>query len=186
MPASLIAATNRNLAEMAAKKEFREDLFYRLNVVPVAVPPLRERKEDILPLVSFFLDKFNQKYGLGKKISPEVIRNLLQYDWPGNVRELENTIERLVVLSESGMILLQNLVENTHIAKPKNSSILYLRHVLAEKEKHLIMLVTQQYHTTREMATALGVSQSAVMKKMQKYGITKIQDGQDLQHISGR
>ncbi len=170
----LIAATNRNLEEMVKKKEFREDLFYRLNVVPVLVPPLRERKEDIVPLVIFFLNKFNNRYSMVKKFSPEVIQSFLKHDWPGNVRELENTIERLVVTSDSNLIVPENLTENTQIADNNENSTMYLRNVLEETEKHLLLQAIEQCKTTREMAAALGVSQSAVVKKMQKYGITKI------------
>jgi len=169
----LIAATSKSLEEMVRRKLFRDDLFYRLNVVPVMVPPLRERKEDIVPLVALFLKKFNKKYGLTRRIPPEVIQNLLKYDWPGNVRELENTVERLVVLSDKNLILLENLMEIAPIAKSCGSSVLYLRNVLAQKEKHLILQAIQQCNTTREMANALGVSQSAVVKKMRKHGISK-------------
>lgn len=171
----LIAATNRNLEEMVKEKKFREDLFYRLNVVPVVVPPLRERKEDIVPLIIFYLNKFNNKYVLTKKMSPDVIQSLLKYDWPGNVRELENTVERLVVTSETNLILLQNLTENTKIDEYTVSSPLDLRHEMEQTEKRLLLQAIEQCSTTREMANALGVSQSAVVKKMQKYGITKYQ-----------
>jgi transcriptional regulator with GAF, ATPase, and Fis domain len=95
----LICATNANLEEKIRDKEFREDLYYRLMVVPVQVPPLRNRKEDILALCSYFLKKFTTKYGKRVSISREVMEFLESYSWPGNVRELENTIERTVVLA---------------------------------------------------------------------------------------
>jgi transcriptional regulator with GAF, ATPase, and Fis domain len=86
----LVAATNRDLWEMVIKNEFRKDLFYRLNVVPVTVPPLRERKEEIPAFINHFLELFNQKYGLNKIIHQTAMVQLLDYEWPGNVREVEN------------------------------------------------------------------------------------------------
>lgn len=171
----LIAATNRNLEDMVKNRLFREDLFYRLNVVPVKIPPLRERKEEIMPLTSLFLDKFNRKYGLDKKISAEIIRNFLSYEWPGNVRELENTIERLVVTSDANIILMENLAAGTNIGRPSgNDSGLSLRNSVDETERHLLLQAAQQCKNTREMAAFLGISQSAVVKKMRKHGINKV------------
>lgn len=169
----LIAATNQDLEQMVKQNSFREDLYYRLNVIPVYIPPLRERKEDVVPFIMFFLNKFNKKYGMNKKISPEVIKGLLNYDWPGNVREVENTIERLVVTSDSSLIVVDNLKENTRIENVEDTSPKQLSEVLEETEKHLLYEAYQQYKTTREMADALGISQSAVVKKMKKYGISK-------------
>lgn len=100
----IIAATNRDLAKMLKEGEFREDLFYRLNVVPIEIPPLRERKEDISQLIFKFLDDFNKKYNKNKKIDLDTINFLESYDWPGNVRELKNLIERFVVISEKDII----------------------------------------------------------------------------------
>ncbi|MHB9093727.1 MAG: sigma 54-interacting transcriptional regulator [Eubacteriales bacterium] len=169
----LIAATNRNLEQMVKENTFREDLFYRLNVIPVFIPPLRERKEDVVPLIMSFLSKFNKKYGMTKKVSPEVIKGLLNYDWPGNIREVENTIERLVVTSDSSLILADNLKENTRISNVEENNPKQLTEVLDETEKQLIYQAYQQCKTTREMAEALGISQSAVVKKMKKYGIVR-------------
>lgn len=173
----LIAATSKNLEQMVKDNRFREDLFYRLNVVPVFIPPLRERKEDIVPLVIFFLNKFNKKYGLAKKISPEVIQSLLKYDWPGNIRELENTIERLVVTSDSNLIRMEELKENTRIdvisVDINDDFPKVLSKVLDDTEKNLFMKALKHFKTTREMAEALGISQSAVVKKMKKHSITR-------------
>ena len=174
----LIAATNKSLEQMIKQNTFREDLFYRLNVVPVVIPPLRDRKEDVVPLVIFFLNKFNKKYGLSKKISPEVIQSLLKYDWPGNIRELENSIERLVVTSDSNLIQIEEMKENIAIEVANveyNSDVApkALTEVLDETEKNLLLKALQHYRTTREMADALGISQSAVVKKMKKYSITR-------------
>src|SRR4029077_11066520 len=96
----LVAATNRNLEEMVANKEFRNDLYYRLNVFPIRIPPLRDRREDIPPLVSYFVQKFaKQMQKRIEAISPAVMRGLTAWDWPGNIRELENFMERSVILT---------------------------------------------------------------------------------------
>jgi len=98
----IVAATNRDLQSAVQSGKFRSDLFYRLNVVPIHVPPLRERKEEIIPLVDFFLKKFTTKYQKGiTNVSPEVMAAFSNYDWPGNIRELENVLERMVLMSET-------------------------------------------------------------------------------------
>ncbi len=102
----IIATTNRNLSKMVEEGTFREDLYYRLRVIPIKIPPLRERKEDILPLAYYFLKKFAKIYGKGElKLTPEAEEELLNYTWPGNVRELENVIERAVILCDDKRIL---------------------------------------------------------------------------------
>ncbi|ETA82151.1 sigma-54 interaction domain-containing protein [Youngiibacter fragilis] len=97
--ARIVAATNRNLEEMVKKGEFREDLFYRLNVIPLLISPLRDRKEDIIPLAYMFLNRFNRKFGLDKRMSKKSLDNLLDYSWPGNIREMRNVIERYVIIT---------------------------------------------------------------------------------------
>jgi two-component system response regulator AtoC len=108
----VIAATNKDLAHELEAGTFREDLFYRLQVIPVHLPPLRSRRSDIPLLLSHFLEKSNNKYGMTAKISSEASVYLWEYDWPGNVRELENVVERLVVLCENGQIGLPDLPPN--------------------------------------------------------------------------
>lgn len=109
----VIAATNRDLAAEVEKKRFREDLYYRLQVIPITIPPLRERRSDIPVLVQHFLDRHNsQRPGQAVRISDEAMVHLWEYDWPGNVRELENLIERLVILSDDGVIRAENLPPN--------------------------------------------------------------------------
>lgn len=97
----VIAATNRNLKEMVSQGSFRDDLYYRLNVIPVIIPPLKERREDILPLIQMFLNKFNESYQLNKEFEPKLNDFFYTYDWPGNIRELSNLIERLVIITEN-------------------------------------------------------------------------------------
>src|SRR5256885_7246466 len=114
----VIAATNRNLEEAMARGEFREDLYYRLNVVEIRVPPLRERREEIPGLAAWFLAKFNAQYGRQKQLLPETMARLMEYTWSGNVRELENVIRRLVVLTD-GEQMVEALVDRRRTAHPE-------------------------------------------------------------------
>ncbi|MCB0394825.1 MAG: sigma-54-dependent Fis family transcriptional regulator, partial [Bdellovibrionales bacterium] len=119
----IIAATNRNLEELIKEGKFREDLFYRLNVIPIFLPPLRERIEDVEYMVNFFINKFNEEHG--KKViamAPEAMSCLKKYDWPGNIRELENVVEYAFVLEETNRIALTSLPEKVlNIAGIKSS-----------------------------------------------------------------
>ena len=105
----ILAATNRDLKNMVRKKKFREDLYYRLNVIPVVIPPLRERREDILPLCRYYLEQLNFKYGKSKRFGQEMRLALERYSWPGNVREIKNVIERLFVMTHFDVISLSDL-----------------------------------------------------------------------------
>jgi len=105
----IIAATNRNLEKLIKEGKFREDLYYRINVVPIYIPPLRERKEDIPVLVNYFLEVFNKEYGKNVKVSKEVFEVFLNYHWPGNVRELRNVLERMVILDTDGILTYEDL-----------------------------------------------------------------------------
>lgn len=167
-----VAATNRDLQEMVRSKTFREDLYYRLNVVPIHLPPLRKRKEDILPLVNEFLQKFNTRYGYQKWIAPEAMQSLLSYDWPGNIRELENTIERLVVTSREDCITQDVLAGISPVmARPEIRAELSLQEYLENEEKRLIADAYLKGGSTRKAAAILKISQSNLVKKMKKYGI---------------
>ncbi len=106
----VVAATNRNLQELVSKKEFREDLFFRLSVIPILIPPLRERISDVRLLAQFFVDKFSRElHRQGLQLTPEAARALEEYSWPGNVRELQNTIERSIILCDGKMIQREDL-----------------------------------------------------------------------------
>jgi DNA-binding NtrC family response regulator len=120
----VIAATNHNLDQLIAKGQFREDLFYRLNVVPIRIPPLCERKEDVPPLVAHYLDLISARYKRNKSLSSEAYGALVHYNWPGNVRELINLIERLIVVVDEPVIELRHLpAEITSMAKPADIRI---------------------------------------------------------------
>lgn len=168
----ILAATNRDLEQMVREKTFRQDLYYRLNVVPIKLPPLRERPEDIVPLVTEFLLKFNTRYGYQKWIHQDVMNCLMSYDWPGNVRELENTVERLVVTCRDDCINLDSLHGfSQSFALSSCASLSLLKETRDQEERQLIMDAYNQTGSTRKTAEVLGISQSSVVKKMKKYGI---------------
>ncbi len=175
----LITATNSNLYEEVKRGNFREDLYYRLNVIPINIPPLRERKEDILSLIQYFLQFFNEKYRLTKTISNQAIELLQQYQWPGNVRELKNIIERLIVLTERDQISETDLdallfpIWNEHQSKDDViiNEIIPLKQCIEKAESQLLKLAKEKYHHTTEMAKALEVNQSTISRKLRKLGI---------------
>lgn len=172
----IVAATNSNLKEKVSEGSFREDLYYRLNVVNIHIPPLRERTDDIPHLTLHFLQKFNNKYGMNKMITPEAIERLCQYSWPGNVRELENLAERLVVIVNEKNIGVKHLPEHLQGTKdlPKSnvvsiSEIIPLRRALEEVEKQLLSKALNKYGSTRKAAKALEINQSTVVRKANRY-----------------
>lgn len=168
----IIAATNRNLEEMVREKTFREDLYYRLNVIPIDIPPLRERTEDILSLTLHFTKKLNKEYNMNKRISPQVIKAFLSYHWPGNIRELENTIERMLITSSSDEILLSNFLEiNAATKKTNEITSVPLQDILDQKEKEILVETYRNTNSTRKSASILGISQSAFMRKAKKHNI---------------
>lgn len=175
----IIAATNRDLLEMVRNKQFREDLFYRLNVVPINTPPLRDRKEDIPSLVAHFIQLFNRKYKMNKIISPGIVDIFMGYDWPGNVRELENLIERLVVITPKDIINGDDLPPNIRDAAGINSSYVFVSGIIPLKlavesvEKQLIEKAYARFRTTRQMAKELEVDAATVVRKAAKYHISK-------------
>jgi len=166
-----IAATNRNLEEMVEEKTFREDLFYRINVIHLRIPPLRERKEDIPLLASRFLKKFSQ---LNNKnvlyIDEEAMEYLLNYDWPGNVRELENAIERAVVMTQLDHIKPQHLPSRI-INKTKNTVYKDTTNLI-EIEKNIILKILQEENFNQtKTAQRLGISRKQLRTKMKKFGL---------------
>ncbi|SHN80342.1 sigma 54-interacting transcriptional regulator [Desulfitobacterium chlororespirans] len=168
----IIAATNRDLEEMVQKKTFREDLYYRLNVVPMTIPPLRKRKEDVIPIALELLARYNTAYGYQKWVHPEVMDCLLNYDWPGNIRELENTIERLVVTSMDDCITKDSLAEIKSIdLNPAKNQLTSLKAFLEKEESRMLEEAYRMMGSTRKAAAMLGISQSNMVKKMKKYGI---------------
>ncbi|PLX68949.1 MAG: Fis family transcriptional regulator [Denitrovibrio sp.] len=168
--ARVIAATNKNIWQMVQEGKFREDLYYRLNVVPIEIPPLRQRPEDIAPLILFFLHKYNKKYGSYKKFSDDVTKRMETAVWQGNVRELENVVERLVVSNKSDLIDIKDYDSLASIEHHLGDNS--LKSHLETYEKNLLINAVSSCRSTRELAKLLQTSQPSVVRKLQKYGIS--------------
>ncbi|WCK55705.1 sigma 54-interacting transcriptional regulator [Aneurinibacillus sp. Ricciae_BoGa-3] len=168
--ARVLSATHQSLEEMVAKGTFRQDLYYRLNIVPIKIPPLRERSSDIVPLACFFLNKMNQKYGLEKTFHPETLMFMEQYAWPGNIREMENLIERLAITVDHREIKITDLPFSLPETE-RDSRKTTLKELLEHVERDMIEQQLAEHKTTRKTAKVLGISQSALVKKIQKLGI---------------
>ena len=177
-----IAATNRNLNKMVQDRTFREDLYYRLNVVSITVPPLRQRREDILPLSLYFLNMFNHRYNQNKVMTPEVIKRMEEYDWKGNVRELRNVVEHMVIMSPNTHLQISDVpwiirqcggrdaAEDP--AAPAPESVTDLNLAVRQLEIRLLEQARKACGSTREMARYLHIDQSTVVRKLHKYGLT--------------
>jgi len=183
----IVAATNRDLEAAIEEKSFRKDLYYRLKVIPIHVPPLRERKEDVPLLVNHFVDRFNRE--LGKKVKPvgrEVMEALVAYDWPGNVRELKNVIERAMLLDAEDEILLDHLPSEIYRGDRVRTGGDQAARVLAsffpmtlrEMEKVQIERTLQQTHGNKsKAATILGISRQTLREKLKQFGSPGAVDG---------
>ena len=174
----VIAATSRNLEQLLAEGGFREDLFHRINVVSIHVPPLRERREDVAPLVAHFCQRFSTRLGLTADVQDDALEVLRGYRWPGNVRELENALERALVLSDTGgRIGAADLDERFFSAGDPTggdqSTDLTLRVRLRALERTLIEQAIERTGGSRSQAAGLlGISQRALLYKLKEYGIT--------------
>lgn len=169
----IITATNKDLKKLVNEGKFREDLFYRINVIPIVIPPLRERPEDIPLLAYHFLAKLNERYNKNYHLSPEALSLLEAYKWPGNVRELQNLIERFVVFADEDVITADFISPFMHFsqngkAQPIVTDIIPLKEAKELVEEQLISLAMKKYKTTSEAAKALEVNQSTVSRKYQK------------------
>ncbi|MBR0597835.1 sigma 54-interacting transcriptional regulator [Sinanaerobacter chloroacetimidivorans] len=176
----IIAATNRNLEEMVEEGTFREDLFYRLNVVKINVPPLRKRMDDIAPLSMLFLARFNKKYGQSKILTYDIIKEMEKHLWHGNVRQLKNVIENMVIVSNNEYLqpedLPWNIDPNANINKRMINIVaqneeLNLQESLDALEKLILERAKSRFRTTREIADYLQVNQSTIVRKLQKYNL---------------
>jgi len=172
----IIAATHRNLEEMVKKGEFRKDLFFRLNVIPIYIPPLRERPEDIPAFVQFFLEKFNRRNRSNKTILSRAIDCLRQYPFPGNIRELSNLVEQLVALTQKRHIGVEDLP--AHVRQPEinigslvESDDMNLCKAVQRLEKMMIARALKSCGTQRKAARLLGIDQSTLARKAKRYGI---------------
>jgi transcriptional regulator with PAS, ATPase and Fis domain len=171
----VIAATNLDLSKQVADGKFREDLFYRLSLMPFTIPPLRERREDVNILIDVFLDNFRNKYQKKITIEQDVRKQLLNYSYPGNVRELKNIMERLAILAKNDIIdsdilppqiiqysMQHNTQFDTLISRP-------LRTLVADYENRIIENLMTTYKSTYKVAEILGVSQPTIVRKMHHY-----------------
>lgn len=171
----IIAATNQNIQEQIKNGTFRADLFYRLNVIPIEVPPLRKRKADIPVLAQKLLDKFTEKYNKYKEFKLTAIDVLENYEWPGNVRELENTLERIVIIGDNQLID-ENDVINVlgrdkfpyHVITNENITLKEATDIV---ERNIIEKALRKYKSSRKAAKALGVTQPTVLRKAKTLGI---------------
>jgi len=164
----LIAATNQDLSELASNGRFRKDLYYRLNVVPIAIPPLRERREGVPALVMHFVKKINSKYKMDKSITPGAMKLVLDYDWPGNIRELQNFIERVIVTTDEKDIREEHVNGILNLGA-ESSRPVTLKERLEEVEKDMLFRYMEKYQNTYKVADQLGVSQPTIVRKLKKY-----------------
>lgn len=180
--ARIIVAANKDLKELVAQGKFREDLYYRISVVPIHIPALREREEDILQYIRFFLKIMNGRYGMAKDITYGATELLRKYEWPGNVREMENAIERLVVSTFHDTITESDVrkmfpankvkeLETEAKAEEGTGEHMSLPEQLNQMEKSILEECFRTYKTTRAIASAPGIDQSTVVKKLKKYDI---------------
>jgi transcriptional regulator with PAS, ATPase and Fis domain len=165
----IIAATNKNLEDEIKRGRFREDLYYRLNVLNIIILPLRERKKDIKALANHFLDKYMTKVGKTfNTIDQRILSMLQQYDWPGNVRELENVIERAVIICDSGTITTEDFVIPSRAAAESDHELPPLKEV----EKEYILRVLKKTGGNRSRASKLlGLDRKTLYMKLKKYGL---------------
>ncbi|MDR2604148.1 MAG: sigma 54-interacting transcriptional regulator, partial [Desulfovibrio sp.] len=179
----ILAATNRDLADRVVRKLFREDLYYRLNVVPIHVPPLRKRKEDILPMVHAFLNKHCEHHHRKRDLHPSVFPLLLDYPWPGNVRELENLMERLVVTAPGDTITRRDMppfLRRPAFVSPDIAPMgaHTLKETLERVEAAIIKDTLAKCRSTRCAAKLLGINQSTVVRKAKAYGLSVRNDAE--------
>jgi PAS domain S-box-containing protein len=180
----IVAATNRNLEEMVKEKKFRNDLYYRLKVVPIYVPPLRDRRSDIMPLVTNFLDHFNKMHKSKKYIPNESIKYFVEYDWPGNIRELKNSIERLVIMTPGDQIQINDVIDEMKVDYSINSSIKSdlrqrkrigpLKNIVKKYEKEIIDLAIEIHGNLADAAKDLEVDISTLTRKRKNKYISLI------------
>ncbi len=173
----ILASTNKDLRQAVRRGDFREDLYYRLNVVPLELKPLRERREDIPRLTEIFCDEFCRRYGKHATVSPDGMEMLLGYNWPGNIRELENLVERLVVTCRGDTItrgqIYQALTPAAFSWQDEDTPTASLREQVAAFEQEVIRSAIEREGSVRRAAAALGVDHSTLVKKCKRLGLEK-------------
>ena len=183
----VIAATNKNLVEMIEKGTFREDLYYRLNIIPIKIPSLEQRREDIIPLIYHFINSLNLKYGLNRSFSQEVLESFLNHKWQGNVRELQNIVERVALMSQNSVITIEDLqkelnMNSDNIQIFSSNKIISDNQTLKEQvesfEEEIIRKTVKNYPSIRKAAIALKIDQSTLVRKLQRYKIEDYEKSQ--------
>ncbi|WP_439874816.1 sigma-54 interaction domain-containing protein [Bacillus mycoides] len=163
----IVAATNRDLSKMVKEGTFRKDLYYRLNVIPISIPPLRERTEDILPLVYHYLQHFNKKYGRDVKLAPSTLQMFVGYSWEGNNREIENVIERIVITADDVVTIEDLPISMQESTVEQSGQSLYK--MLEEVERNIILKTYKTHGSSYKVAEFLKISQSAATRKIKKF-----------------
>jgi PAS domain S-box-containing protein len=171
----ILTATNQNLQDMMDKGLFRADLYYRLSVIPLQVPPLRERKDCLLPLIRSYIDLFSKQTKKEARLTTAAIDTLSRYTYPGNVRELMNICERLVVMTETDLIdvvdLPQTVVSDTEQQLADWPVEMSMMQIMETVERNILLTAAKKYHKQQDIAAGLSMSQPTVARKLQKYGI---------------
>ena len=180
----IISATNRDLEKFVEEGLFRRDLYYRLNVVPIRIPELSERTDDIPALVNLFLTKYGKKFGTNRGISESAMDYMKRQPWPGNVRELENAVQRLMISAQGEDITLMDVMRDSHgelfagagfgreeAENAEKEKEIDLQYAVEEYEKGLIKYACEKYGSTRKTAKAIGISQTQLVRKKKKYEI---------------
>lgn len=177
----ILSATNRDLEDMIEEQRFRRDLYYRLNVVRLKVPNLRERSGDIPALVNHFLKKYSDKFEIQRKIDDDAVEYLKQCEWPGNIRELENMVQRLMISAKGEQITLLDVMRELHAEvfetssldfasmQEENGKVMDLEKMVDNFEKNIIKHACEKYGSTRKVAKAIGISQTQLVRKKKKY-----------------
>ncbi|SHJ29709.1 PAS domain S-box-containing protein [Malonomonas rubra DSM 5091] len=176
----ILAATNRDLQQMVDAGSFRLDLYYRLSVIPLSIPPLRNRKECLTPLIRSYITHFSKRSNTEKRLSTAALDTLTSYSYPGNVRELMNICERLVVMSETNLIDVNDLPQHILSGSDNNSEMLLVNwpsemdmsQIIESVERRVLLEASKRYRKQQQIAAALGMSQPTVARKLHKYGIS--------------
>lgn len=168
----IIAATNRDLASMVKQNLFREDLYYRLNVLKIHIPALNERRSDIIPLVKHFTEKYNKRFSMAKFFENSALLYMMDCPWDGNIRELENLVQRLLITTDKNNITVLDVMDNLDKKVQSNSCDEICLEDKIEKTEYIILKEAKiKYKTTRRIAEALGISQSSIVRKLKKYNL---------------
>ena len=172
--ARIVAATNRNLKDLAQQGRFRQDLLFRLKVVTIAVPPLRQRSSDLPKLVRYFLQKINQEFGLGvDRVEPQAMERLAAHDWPGNVRELRNALTEAAMDSRGPVLLAEAVAEALATAAPEPTASPRLSTLEEVEHQHILYALNENDWNISATARALGISRPTLRKRMAHFSLLR-------------